>query len=288
MALGTSAIAQEATAIEPPVDEIVVTAPQDLSPAEITEAIERLVPDLRSDRPVPRLSDPLCLAVAGFPSGSAQALHAAITSRVLEFGLTEASLGCTPNVVVALSDDPAEFIAALRKKQPRLFSTHSNRMIAFALDRGDAGVGWSDVELRSRSGAPLRRSAAIPGLTQQMAVETKVNSDAAARRLGTNLSAAFRHSILVFEAHRLNAKTIGQIAGYAVMRVLTGAFGASEPDGASLSILDLFDDETLPAEGLTDFDRAYLTALYGSRANAAGTDLRGAVVRAYADRASRP
>lgn len=256
MALATGAFAQETSTIEPPVDQIVVTALAKITPTEISEAIRRLAPDLRSDLPVAKLADPLCLAVAGFPADAAQTLHAAITSRSLEFGLKEAAAGCTPNAVVALADDPTQFIEALRDAQPRLFSTKSNRQIAVAIDRDDADIGWSDIELRSRSGAPLRRSAAIPGLTQQMAVETKVNSDAAARRLGTNLSAAFRNSLLVFEAKRLEGKTIGQIADYAVMRILTGADWSSEPGASSFSILDLFGSEPAPARGLTDFDRA--------------------------------
>ena len=78
--------------------------------------------------------------------------------------------------------------------------------------------------------------------------------------------------IILFDRDKVQGKTLRQLAGYTVMRVFARTRDAKGPDAPN-SILTLFDsDVAAPPDGLTQFDRAYLAALYEGPAHLPGLD----------------
>src|SRR5690606_5441913 len=70
-------------------------------------------------------------------------------------------------------------------------------------------------------------------------------------------------SMVFFDRDALEGTTLRQLADYAAMRVFAQTRDA-RGDNAPHSILSLFDEGAAPPEGLTAFDRAFLTTLYES------------------------
>ena len=67
-------------------------------------------------------------------------------------------------------------------------------------------------------------------------------------------------SFVLFDREGVRGKTLHQLADYAAMRVFAqtrDASGEQAPD----SILSLFDEDALPPDGLTAFDRAFLIGI---------------------------
>src|SRR5690606_22722920 len=73
------------------------------------------------------------------------------------------------------------------------------------------------------------------------------------------------YSLILVDREAIQGMTLGQLADYAIYRSLTRTLPQT-PDTRRDSILALFDGGSPPA-GLTEFDRAYLAALYAGMPN---------------------
>jgi hypothetical protein len=99
-----------------------------------------------------------------------------------------------------------------------------------------------------------------------------------AQQIRTDMTA----SVVVFDGEAIAGKTLQQLADYASIRSFANVDDLSGgAPNATDSILALFDEEFEPPQGLTEFDWAYLDALYKLPRTARGNAIHDAAWSAY-------
>jgi hypothetical protein len=270
--------------------DILVTGER-LEPAAIRDAVRDMASE-RFDEPLVRFHDPVCLSVSGLGRvGSAQVRDRLLTNARAA-GALVAEEGCRANALVLVVDDPAALVVRIEEKQPRLISPAERGRLDAALARGETVLVWHNEETRAAEGHALGISATVPGMPvtgpgSELGAETRVNSQARARRAGATNSRAVVNGVVILDIEHLVGMDLERVADFATMRLLAPGMRAA-PDagderetGNPQSILAPF-AAGRGAERLTRFDRAWLSALYDLAPNAASTRLAGAVARAYA------
>ena len=279
--------AQEIAPQSDDIDEPIVVTGQRRSEIEaVRQGIDQVFPSAGPSDPVARFIDPVCLGFAGLDSRQAATFRKMIEFRGENAGVNFARSDCKPNALVVIVDDPKNFVAEARSEQPHFMPVDEQRRFEAAILRGDPVFAWTSQEVRTALGRPAPHSAALPGLTLPMAVATKVNTDARARRVGLERSAALVNSIVIFDAKRLEGLTLVQLADYAAMRLLIPSKIQAEWQGdRPKSILKLFSPEEAEVEpSMTVFDESYLFAIYNLPLNASPSRLKPTVVAGYLGR----
>ena len=286
-------VAQPLTAQEttPPQNDdiegtIVVTGQRQSELDAIRQGVDRIFPSAGPTDPIARFIDPVCLGFAGLNSRQQATFRQMIEFRGKNAGVSFARPDCKTNALVVIVDDPEAFVSEARSEQSKFMPVNEQRKFEAAMLRGDPVFAWTSQEVRTALGRPAPHSATIPGLTLPMAVATKVNTDARARRVGLEQSAALVNSIVVFDARRLEGLTLVQLADYAAMRLLAPSEIRAEWQGdRPESILKLFSTKADEVElSMTVFDESYLAALYSLPLNASPSRLKPTVVAGYLER----
>lgn len=264
-------------------DTIVVTGKSMLSADAIREGVDGIFPVGDPSDPVARFIDPICLSFAGMSDKQQESFRTIIEFRGKNAGARFASGNCRTNALVVIVDNPEAFVADMRKKQPRLMPVSDYRRFEAAMKRDDPIFAWTAQEVRTALGRIAPESAAIPGMTLPMSVSAKLNTDARARRVGLEQSAALVNSIVIFDATQIEGLTLVQLSDYAAMRLLAPSRVTTDwREDRPASILSLFSKHKVPAQDvMTSFDESYLLALYGLPLNASPTRLKAAVLKIY-------
>ena len=125
-------------------------APQDQAPPETAVELEDVVVTGRSlddmirgfvneiaapnrGRGIARWNDQICIGVANLRTGPAQYIVDRVSTVAGDIGLTPGQPGCTPNVIVIATDQPADLAEALVTERRRAF-----RMGGSGMDQGGA------------------------------------------------------------------------------------------------------------------------------------------------------
>ena len=265
---------------------IIVTGQRQSEIDAIRQGVDRIFPSAGPTDPIARFIDPVCLGFAGLNSRQQATFRKMIEFRGKNAGVSFAQPDCKTNALVVIVDDPETFVSEARSEQSKFMPVDEQRKFEAAMLRGDPVFAWTSREVRTALGRPAPHSATIPGLTLPMAVATKVNPDARARRVGLEQSAALVNSVVIFDARRLEGLTLVQLADYAAMRLLAPSEIRAEWQGdRPESILKLFStkaDEVEPS--MTVFDESYLAALYNLPLNASPSRLKPTVVAGYLER----
>lgn len=247
-------------------DSIVVTGQADRPPAaEVTaqaRAITRADPALR-DVPLALVQDPLCPGVIGMTVEGAAPIIDRIRATAQELGVPLADdTQCRANLVLVIVADGAQELAALHRSSPQLFETLTLPDRRDLLASPGPARAWHVTSMRSRDGfrIPQAESLDRPPATTMWSAHSKIYL-AVRQDIDT--------SFVLLDSAAVKGKTLVQLADYATMR---GLARTHPPEGAAglATILSLFANEGTPPQGLTQFDRAYLAALYGSPANLPG------------------
>ncbi|WP_390549280.1 hypothetical protein [Qipengyuania sp. MTN3-11] len=254
-----------------PADEIVVQgrvpdreAGRDLA-AEITRRVEY-------GTPLARFHLPVCPKVSGIHPTLGDALSARIRENASEMGLAVGGADCKSNIVVAFVVDAGREVYSLINDARWAFGTlepSERERIA-----GETGFtrAWHVSVLGDENGAAIRD-----------AKGPVVNNVSIATRLAAPVTRLVTASVVLMELAAIDGKTVEQIADFATMRALAPVTEINEATGEPESILALFSDPA-PAEGLTIFDRSYLSAYYSLRLrNRPASSTLNAVGREYAE-----
>src|SRR5262249_10520279 len=119
---------------------------------------------------------------------------------------------------------------------------------------------WHNAEFVGRDGAPLGSGFSAPCASVPGAL---VNCDFGASRLTVPAVQDFTRTLVVIDSSRLAGINLGQISDYIAVAGLVDF----DTDGnlcEAPSILCLFTDPSKPPAGLTEWDRAFLSALYNT------------------------
>ena len=240
------------------VDDVVVSArPLDQQIRTFLDDVS--VPD-RNLR-VARFQKSVCVGAVNLRAETAQYLVDRISQIGLDIGLEPGEPGCSPNVIVIAAADAAELAQGMVKAKPRTFNpggTGMNRTRA-ALERfqnTDAPIRWWHVSIP------------VDNHTGQIAVrlsgEDAPYTTGSVSRLRTEIRNDISRAIIILDFDKLEGMNFTQIADFAAMVAFSQVDLDADFSGYD-SILSLTSDRQF--EGISDWDMAYLKALYSAELN---------------------
>lgn len=244
----------------PPVaDNTIVVAEQIERPSNAdvhSQALEIAVSGSVFTTPLARFEIALCPGIGGLTADTAALMIDRIRENARFVGLEVQGDGCDPNFIVAFVDDGVATLNRLIDNNPARFQYLNSSEKREMLEPGPVHV-WTDVQPANRDGVPMRRGRNLvePPLTNGWMSHSLIYT--------SNRNDILSVMVLVDRSAALDL-TLVQLADYATMR---GLVQTQTPDTPSVSsILGLFapvdEQGDNRANGLTDFDRAYLSAVY--------------------------
>ncbi len=246
---------------EPPdADTIIITGQGERVPVQAIQRQARDIAvrqgDLR-DVPLARFEDRLCPGVTGLTPDVAALIIDRVRANARMLDIRVQDDGCNANFVIAFVPDGEALLRRLMEESPENFQYLNSGQKRDMLEPGPVHV-WTSVEQRSLTGMPIAqvRDLTRPPVTGAHAAHSRIYT--ATRRDITSV-------MITFDTGAVRDMTVGQLADHATMRGLaqTRPAGSLEID----SILALFGAGDAPPQRLTDFDMAYLRALYADIAN---------------------
>jgi hypothetical protein len=211
--------------------------------------------DLR-DEPLARFDDRACPGVIGMTQEYAEQIVGRFRQVAEEYKIPLAPNGnCEPNIVLAFTQDARADLQAFQAKTKELSIELKPDERRELLDEPGPVKVYSVVERRMQNGATMPKRQNLTDIPQ-------ATMEGGQSLISTATEQHIVKVVVLVNRDAAIGKSLSQLSDYAIMRALArtrDAKGANAPD----SILSLFDPggEPPPA-GLTDFDRAYLTALY--------------------------
>lgn len=240
-------------------------------------------------RGLARWDDAICVGVSNLQPDAAQYLADRISTVADDLGLRPGAPGCTPNIVVIVTDDAEALARTLVSDRRRAF-----RMGGAGMDRGgdaledfvetDRPVRWWQVSMPvdSETGQRMVRLAGdcsggdCAGGTLGFAPQYNLF---AASRLTTQIVDDIFRAVVIVDVDQVRDVSILQLADYIAMVSLAQIDPDADTSGYA-SILNVFDDPD-GSTSLTNWDLAFLGGLYSAERNAAAqVARRGEIVDA--------
>jgi hypothetical protein len=218
--------------------------------------------------PLARFEGLACPGVIGLKQDYAEAFVGRLRQVAEELHIPLAKNGsCTANIIVAFTDDGRADLTEMQHKTKFLSQLLDPPERHELLDEPGPVRVVSVVETRMQNGSLVPRQQHITADVSELPVGRMEGGQSL---ISTATQREIANVIVLFDRGKMKGKTLQQLADYTVMRVFAytrDAKGADAPD----SILTLFDESNdTPPLGLTEFDRAYLTALYEGPAHMRG------------------
>ena len=239
--------------------EIVVTG-RELDMSERTVTRQARVISRESDlrhTPLATFADRACPGVTGLKRDYAEVVVTRLRWIAEDLGIPLHPEGnCRANIVLVFTEDGRADLREI-ERTTRLVSDSLSAKDRRELLEGEGPVRvFNVVEDRMRNGMriPRRRNLEQIPVGQQEGGQSLI---------GGGIERAITSSMVFFDRSAIEGTTLHQLADYAAMRVFAQTRDASGEDAPD-SILSLFDKDAAPPEGLTAFDRAFLTTLYES------------------------
>lgn len=240
----------------------------------------------RGGETVARFNGPICVKVSGMPAGMASVVKERIEDNIRHVrGARLASAGCKPNAFVGVLNDVNDTVRDLRKDEPWLFAGMLDYQTKRIFRGSEQARAWHVNEKRNLDGSSI--TGADNAEAQFDRGNVAVNKVEKASRIPQQ-RIDMAGGVVLIETAGLRGKTFRQLADYATMRLLASISDTVEDRGAAMpTILSLFGGGEAP-DGLTDFDRAYLDALYDLPPNSRDGQVIAAVPREYARLSEEP
>lgn len=241
------------------VDDIVVSARSDAD--HIRSFLDDISLPERSLNTA-RFFQKVCVGVVNLRPDAAQLIADRVSFVAEEIGLKAGEPGCTPNILVIASNDGRGLAQGLVRRSRRAFDPGASGMVRSrralqVFQTGDAPIRWwhVSVPIDAHTGSLAVRQ---PG--EDAPVVTGSNS-----RLRSELRHDIARVIVIVDLSKLDAMHFGQVADYVSMVSLSQVDADGDFEGYD-SILSLLSDNR-QIQGLTEWDEAYLKALYSAELN---------------------
>lgn len=250
------------------------------------EALERRVRTFVShslqpafDVSLTRWSVPVCPLVVGLQQDSSDYIATRVRQIATAAGVRTAAARCEANLVILISDDPEAVLQAWYKKDFHVFEGFegaSDRTIAAFIKTPRLARVWYNIHTERPHGMSYSFSMAAPF---NPASPRMNQMDDATRTVFAGVR-AFTTVVVAFDSTRLKGIKVRQLADYSAMVGLAQIQNDADV-GTAPSILRVFaaSDDPKP-EGLSDWDAAFLKALYGT--NQQSTMQQGEITRRMA------
>ena len=251
-------------------DQIVVTgAPSD--PQAIPDFVGA-VSGRTDDGHIARWNSPICPQVTGLRDELNAYVGGTVTAIAEAVGVRTGGDGCDPNIVIAFMHEPTEFIATLRRQRPAHLASLDLRERNALAASGAAARSWSVNEFRTRDGRTVRQNDGN-NVDSDLVLG---GSQGRASRISNELRADFSTVYLLIDLDQLEGVTMQQLSAFVAMQALTAA-DVSGPIHPDRTILNLFGSGVEAPADITDWDIAYLRALYETEPAQTAENQRGAM-----------
>ena len=243
-------------------------------------------------RGLARWDDRICIGVANLRAEVAQYIIDRVSTVADDLGVVPGEPGCRPNVIIIASDDADGLARQLVEERRRAF-----RMGGAGMDRGrsalqafvesDQPVRWWQLSMPTDSetgGRAVRVPGECTGACMDPQDSAPVINTFAASRLTTQIVDYIFRTVVILDIDQVTRVSGQQLADYVAMVTLAQIDPEADPSGYA-SVLNVFDDPG-SAEGLTDWDHAYLRGLYDAERNrknlrAGRTEIADSIHRAH-------
>ena len=211
--------------------------------------------------------DRVCVGVANLDNELAQYMADRVSDVAVALDVEIGAPGCRPNVLVVFAEDGAATADAMVARDRQVFRMGSSgfELGTAALERfrtDDRPVRWWQISMPvdSETGARAYR---LPGDADASGPTAPVISVFAASRLNTQIRDDLSKTIVVIDIDDVANVNFGQLSDYVALIVMAQIDPQGDTSGFT-TILNVFDNPGA-SPGLTEWDWAYLRALYGSR-----------------------
>ena len=272
---GTTPPAEAAPPAEPAttVEGVVVTA----APKEtVSEFVRAIAEETRSGR-IARWNKTICPATLGLQRRYAEYLNDRLGLIARDAGVKVAEPGCRPDILIIVSGDVPTLLAELEKEHGEVFAVRR-----WSYERTSSG-GSQSFEDFMQTPRPVRWwhvSEEVPADGQPFQGDGKTVR-VQPSRVRSSMRDDFQHVIIVVDAQQARGVSYQALSDYVAMVALAQL----NPNTSTVNVptvLNLFNDRDAgraPVAGVTDWDKAYLKALYGIRADTPdGRRQRGRIV----------
>ena len=228
----------------------------------------RAITDMNSairHEPMARFQDKLCPGVMGLEADAASLMIDRLrdNAQLLGLGLTKDDGTCRPNFIVAFVENGAENLQQIADHNGWAFQDMSpSERRKLLSEEGPVRV-WTITQMRTRDGIPIPRSVSLFDPPQ-------VNTWMAHSKIYLAIREDITRVVVLFDREGVKGKTLLQLADYATMRGLARTRPVDGEGHPMDTILALFDPSGSPPAKLTEFDRAYLAAVYDGIPNIPG------------------
>lgn len=205
----------------------------------------------------------VCISVQNLEQKAAQYLVDRISRLAADVGLEPGEPGCSPNVVVAFTVDGKQAARRLVDEQPDVLrpgleGVQRGLEALHEFAESDKPVRWWHVSMpvEARSGTPaINTRRDEPSTAPSVTVEGP-------SRIHSGVRDDLVYAIIIVDGPKLRGKgtTWEQLGDYLALVSLAQIDFSAQPSGFD-SILNLFSNPKAYS-GLTDWDRAYVRALY--------------------------
>lgn len=262
LALAGSAPQEPETATQ--VEDVVVQG------GRIDDQVRRFIDEVAAPptgRGPARWRDRICVGVANIRGEEAQYVADRVSQAALGIGLNPGEPGCRPNILIIGASDGAAMARGLVEARRSVFlpggsGMHRSRAALTAFQQGDRAVRWWHVSTPTDSDTG-QRAARMPDERAPT-----MNSRIGASRLRTAIRNDLSWVIIILDLVHAEGLNFQQLADYAAMVALAQVDPDADVSGYD-SVLGLFTDADV--QGLTDWDKAYLKALYAAELNQSAT-----------------
>lgn len=220
-------------------------------------------------RPLARWNGPVCVGVMNMEAGSAQFLIDRVATVAAALGVDSGEPGCDPNVMIlmARSANATEVMRAAVEERVLAFSPSRNgtdlgREKLDAFVNSEAPVRWWHIALpvSIETGAP---AIALDGEDPPDVVSPGIS------RLRPPIRNDLVRAFVVIDADKVAGVSLAALSNYVAM-VALAQIDPETDMSASDTVLNLFNPASPAAGRLTDWDAAFLLALYNGRPDPVG------------------
>lgn len=251
---------------------------------EAARAYIREVGDPPRGTSLARWNRPVCVSMTNMQPQFAQFVIDRIATNAFAAGADVGGQGCRPNVVILATNDGPTLAKKLVAEaglgfRPAINHTNLNRDALADFQNSDAPVRWWNVvmpvSIDNGAVAIALRGDTILGEDGETLKAVRVRD---ASRMRANIRYDMAWTIVIIDMSRTGGVPLGALADYASM-VSLAQIDASADLGDQSTVMNLF-KEPAGVDGLSQWDRDYLSALYAAPSNRAdGRRQENAVAR---------
>jgi len=271
--LGAPALgfAAEAESTPPPQEQVTVEAHRETLERRAQDFVSQITTG-PSDESLQRWTRPMCPMVAGLTKAQGELVLTRVSQIARSVGAPLGPEQCQANLIIIVAPDPKQAIEAWRKRSSgQIFNGASPTTVRHFIETDHPVRAWYNARVYDSRGVALTdANVTFNHRGGEAGNRASVNSHASDTRIELNTVKDLAAVLLFVDARSLEHVQIGQLADYLGMVGLAKLDTAAHPAGAP-TILNLFDGGDAsqpPPAGLTEWDEAFLRALYHTDARA--------------------